>query len=399
MTTQRRHHLSRWIEDGKYLLGAGLRVTTSGGREAHTLCNLHIGPLSADTVETRLYGDDDWEGGYIDCRDCISVVEAFSQRQKMARRTTMKLEHVSLDKLTLEEADFFSNPREFINKKSIRELADSIEEHGLQYALRGIKRDDGTIIVVDGGRRLRAIQLLAKEKRANGLTSKVPITYVPGKVDAQGARIEALIGNLQREELSSYEVAKELHALKEAGLSQTDIAKKLNKSQSWVSRHLGAYLKAAPDVHKAWKMGKLPDDDIQTLAKLPVTEQVKRLDKMMEHRAVADTAKPGKRRAAKAAARAAAKGTTPATPKAMRPDGKLLQRMRDLTGEASTSKKYILGLHHAFRFILGEIGPNDFDKEFTEWAKAKSFGTDRAPEQKALPKAGKGGNTKKKARK
>lgn len=312
----------------------------------------------------------------------------------------MELKHFKLNALALEEEGFFANPREFINQKLIRELADSIEAHGLHYALRGIERADGKVVVVDGGRRLRAIRLLVEEKRANGLADKVPVTIIEGKLDADGARVQALIGNLQREELSSYEVAKELCALKDAGLSQSDIAKRLNKSQSWVSRHLSSFTKSAPAVHKAWAAGKLPDDDVQSLSKLPAPEQEKRLADMMQHRDAAAVAKPGKKRAQQAAARAVVKGDKkkPAAAEApepsassIRPGSATLTRLRDLTGQAAKGKRYIAGLHDAFKFILGELAMSEFDKEFTSWAEAKvkSKALPSAPKKAASKKASK----------
>jgi ParB/RepB/Spo0J family partition protein len=294
----------------------------------------------------------------------------------------MQVQHVAYKELTMELEGKFQNPREFIDQRELRELADSIEKSGLLYPLQ-VWKTDGHLVVVEGGRRLRAIGLLIEEKRADGL--KVPIVYVDAKNEID-AREAALVGNLQRVELTSYEIAKEIFALKEAGLAQADIADRLKKSQSWVSRQLKAYGAVSDSVRKAWKQRKLPDDDVQTLASLPPPEQEKRLEKLMQHREAAAVAKPGEVRKAKSAARAAAKGGADKAPRALRPDGSLIKSFADLTSRAPKTNKYVVGMSDAFRFMLGEIGPGEFGKDFRDWAN-----TQVDAGRKALP-AGKPGS-------
>lgn len=288
----------------------------------------------------------------------------------------MQIKHYPLKDLLLELEDHFANPREFVDMREVRELADSIAETGLQYPLQ-VWSTDGKLVVVDGGRRLRALEILHKEKRANGLTSKVPVVLVAAKTPIE-AREAALVANLQRVELTSYEMAKEIHALKEAGLSQSDIATKLSKSQSWVSRQLKAFTTVAPGVRTAWKARKLPDDDVHTLSQLPEPEQERRLEKLLEHRAAAQTAKPGQVAKAKAKARAAAKGQDRPDPKAVRPDAKLIRSYAELCGNAPKTNKYVAGMHDAFRFMLGELGFDEWSKDFTEFANKEGFGAKKA---------------------
>lgn len=321
----------------------------------------------------------------------------FTKSQNVAMEDDMKLAHAPYKNFVLQEEGFFENARKYVDKREIRELAASIEKDGLKVPLGVIKRGD-TLLVLNGSRRYRAIGLLVEEKRANGLASKVPYVVAPGKHDALSARVEGLIDNLQRKDLTSYEIAVQLHALREAGLKQAEIAAKISKSQSYVSRLLKCFETCAPAVHKAWEQNKLPDDDVQTLSKLPRPEQEKRIVKLLEHRKAAESAKPGQVRAAKSAARKAAKGTDKkkpngAAPKPVKPSGGNLESFVELTKTAPKNNKYVRGMHDAFRYMLGELGPGEFHKDFVDFA-AKKAKTDKP----ALP-AGKRASTKKRARK
>ena len=68
---------------------------------------------------------------------------------------------VPLDRLVLSEA----NVRKVVNEEGIAELAALIESQGLLQRLCVVAQPDGRFAVVAGGRRLRAMQLLAAEGR------------------------------------------------------------------------------------------------------------------------------------------------------------------------------------------------------------------------------------------
>jgi ParB/RepB/Spo0J family partition protein len=355
-----------------------------GEQKAIRLCEHHLGwQHTTRCIVVELTSCPRCDGiGHDPCEHC-----GFSKTQNVAMRNSMRLEHAPFKDFVLEEEGFFANAREFVPQKEIRELADSIEAKGLKVPLGALKRPDGKKLVLSGSRRYRAINLLIKEKRANGLNLKVPFIAVTGKQTEVSARIEGLIDNLHRKDLTSYEMATQLHALHDAGMNQSEIAETINKSQSYVSRLLKCFGATSPAVHKAWKQSKLPDDDVQTLSKLPPAEQDRRLVKLMEHRDVAATAKPGQVRAAKSAARVAAKGGAKPKanepPKAVRPGGDHIRSFAELTGKAPKNNKYVRGLHDAFRFMLGDLGPGEFDKDFTTWA-AKQSGSDKGAKQKTL---------------
>ena len=296
------------------------------------------------------------------------------------------LKHGTLphESMQLEGADF-ENPREVIEKKKIGELADSIHHHGLLHPLVIWKTTDPETkkeinLLVDGGRRWRAIGMNIAKKRSNGLAKKVPVRFVVAKT-VQEARVKALVGNLHDEQLTSYEVAKSMQQLKDEGMQQKEIAKQVNKSTTWVSRKLAAINKTTEFVRRAWRTGKLPDDDVESLAKLPEAEQNKRLETIMETRSNEKAS-----RADRAKARDVAKGKKAPEPKAVRPNAAKLEQYLKIA-EAGSTSKYVNGVGDGIRFALGQIGAGEFQEDWLQHIKNKGLlTTDRRDDGKA-PKA------------
>jgi ParB/RepB/Spo0J family partition protein len=294
---------------------------------------------------------------------------------------------IAYKELTLEGADFL-NPRIHIDGKAIKELAESIQQHGLLYSLCVWKTKneagDALNVVVDGGRRLRAIGELVKSKKAGDLKDKVPVRFVLAK-SLKEARISALVGNIQRVELTSFEVAQEMLALKEEeGMEQKAIAAQLKKSPTWVSRQLKAMRSSTDLVKKAWRQGKISDDTVQDLCKLPDVEQNKRLQAILDHLENNKDANGKTTRDAKAAARAEAKGgdgddggkeksSEPKEIKPVRPSTDKLERYIEVCSKAKKKDRYVTGMLHAFKFMNGDLGPGEFDKEWLEFAEKQGM--------------------------
>lgn len=123
-----------------------------------------------------------------------------------------------------------ANPRKTFDEGSLRELRDSIAEHGILEPLvvrPGTEPD--TYELVAGERRLRAVQMIDGAEF-------VPVV-IRELTDEAAAEI-MLIENLQREDLAPLEVAAALQQLLAGGSTQEELGKKLGKSQSWISNHL-----------------------------------------------------------------------------------------------------------------------------------------------------------------
>lgn len=136
-------------------------------------------------------------------------------------------------------------PRGFFDKKSLQELADSIKTHGILEPLIVAHTPAGYQIIA-GERRWRASQLI-------GL---VEVPVIIKKTTPRGMLEMALIENVQRVDLSSIERAKAfLQLAREFGYSHAEIAKRINKSTSFVSNTVR--LLNLPDAIKDGLIGNL----------------------------------------------------------------------------------------------------------------------------------------------
>ena len=201
--------------------------------------------------------------------------------------------------------DGFVNPRTSsgLSPESIRELALHIGSHGLLNPL--IVTSDGMVIA--GQRRYLAIEWLIQwfttqqephhqpaqdydaasraiaglshenvselERRAREFADGIPVRVVSGT----GLDGVALAENLQREDLSSYEVARHLSHLSSHGITGAELARLIGKSAAWVSRKLASYKGAGPELRAVWERGEMAEDAVQELAHLTHEQQAKAL--------------------------------------------------------------------------------------------------------------------------
>lgn len=122
-----------------------------------------------------------------------------------------------------------NQPRKIFEDKSLKQLAQSIEEKGLITPIT-IKQDDNKYVIVAGERRYRAHKLL-KKKRI--------LAYVIDAESNKDIMYMALIENIQREDLNPIEEAKGYRYLQDNLKSSiTEIAKTVGKSRPAVSNTL-----------------------------------------------------------------------------------------------------------------------------------------------------------------
>ena len=120
-------------------------------------------------------------------------------------------------------------PRKIFNGESLRELADSIEEHGLLQPIVVRENENGGYILIAGERRLRATKLLQKEH----------IQAIVISTEDYKMRELALIENVQREDLNPIDLALCYQALlKEYDLIQEKLAQKIHKSRTQITNTL-----------------------------------------------------------------------------------------------------------------------------------------------------------------
>ena len=120
-------------------------------------------------------------------------------------------------------------PREYFDEESLRELSESIKEHGLIEPII-VKKSIKGYDLVAGERRTKAARLA-------GLT-KIP-AIIRDFTDQQMMEI-ALIENIQREDLSPIEEATAYkNYIDVTGLTQEEVANKFGKSRSYITNLLG----------------------------------------------------------------------------------------------------------------------------------------------------------------
>lgn len=120
-------------------------------------------------------------------------------------------------------------PRKNFDEQALKELADSIKEHGVFQPIIAKKSIKGYEIIA-GERRVKASKMA-------GLT-EIP-AIIKDFNDTQMMEI-ALLENLQREDLSAIEEANAYKKLQETlSLTQEELAKRIGKSRSYITNMLG----------------------------------------------------------------------------------------------------------------------------------------------------------------
>lgn len=124
-----------------------------------------------------------------------------------------------------------NQPRKSFNNETLKQLADSITEHGVLQPLIVRSIAAGNYVIIAGERRWRAAKMA-------GL-SEIPVLIRDDLTDEQAMQI-AMIENLQRENLNPIEEAlgyKEL--IDKFGMTQDKLAQVLGKARSSVANSLG----------------------------------------------------------------------------------------------------------------------------------------------------------------
>lgn len=138
-------------------------------------------------------------------------------------------------------------PRQEFDDLALKDLADSIKEHGILQPLV-VSRSGSGYQLVAGERRLRAAKSLGLKQ--------VPVV-LRATSDEQHKLVLALIENLQRENLNPIEEAKAYsQMLDEYGVSQDALAKKLGKSRPYITNTL-RFLRLPVEVQEALAKGQI----------------------------------------------------------------------------------------------------------------------------------------------
>lgn len=165
-------------------------------------------------------------------------------------------------------------PRQHFSPEGLRELRDSIAEHGVIQPLT-VRVKGEHFELIAGERRLRAAKMA-------GLF-EVPCIIMD--VDLESSGIIALIENIQRRDLDFVEEAEGIYQLiRLFGMSQEEAARRLGKSQSAVANKL-RILRLPSDVLERLRSAGLSERHARALLRLDTAEQQRTaVDFMAEQR-------------------------------------------------------------------------------------------------------------------
>ena len=157
-------------------------------------------------------------------------------------------------------------PRKTFDEEALKELADSIKEHGVFQPIivkKSIKGDE----LIAGERR----------KKASELAGLKTIPAIIRDFNDEEMMEIALIENIQRENLNPIEEAQAYDSIiKATNMTQEDIAKKFGKSRSYVTNMIGL-LKLPKDIMDLVASGKISSSHARALSKLENQEDIKTL--------------------------------------------------------------------------------------------------------------------------
>ena len=148
-------------------------------------------------------------------------------------------------------------PRKEFDEESLKELAESIKEHGIIQPII-VKKSIKGYDLIAGERRTRASKIAGKET----------IPAIIKDFNDQEMMEIALIENIQRENLNPIEEAKAFKNIIEVNnLTQEEVAKKFGKSRSYITNLLGL-LRLPEKVMEDVSSGKISMGHAKVLSKL-----------------------------------------------------------------------------------------------------------------------------------
>ncbi|MDE6000835.1 MAG: ParB/RepB/Spo0J family partition protein [Clostridia bacterium] len=170
-------------------------------------------------------------------------------------------EEMELDKISANP----NQPRKNFDEQALKELADSISEHGVIQPIVVNDNGDGTYMIIAGERRFRACKLAGRQT----------IPVVVRKYTERQIKEISLIENLQREDLNPIEAASAMKQLmNDYKLTQDELAERIGKSRPAIANTL-RLLNLCPEVTRLVAEGKLSAGHARTIVLLSAEDQIK----------------------------------------------------------------------------------------------------------------------------
>jgi len=185
----------------------------------------------------------------------LSNIDSFELEAQGAR-----VEELSVDLITPNPFQ----PRKHFDEQALKELSDSIKEHGLLQPIVVIEKEEGYLLIA-GERRLRA------HKLANIKTVKAIIA--DAEIDEVRLRELALIENIQRENLNAIELANSYAELIEVHkITHDELSSVVHKSRSQITNTM-RLLTLSPYIQDQLVSAKISQGHAKVLVGLDESKQ------------------------------------------------------------------------------------------------------------------------------
>lgn len=163
----------------------------------------------------------------------VDFVASF-EKKPMFEAEGQKIEMIEIERIVPDQQQV----RQYFDDDKLKELADSIREHGIQNPIHVIKISDEKYQILTGERRYRAAKIV-------NLGVMPCIVHLEEMTETKRKALQ-LIENLQRQDLGAIETAKGFDALIQGGMGQREIARHLGISEGTVSKGI-TILKKIPE--------------------------------------------------------------------------------------------------------------------------------------------------------
>ncbi|HSR74816.1 MAG TPA: ParB/RepB/Spo0J family partition protein [Sulfurovum sp.] len=185
----------------------------------------------------------------------LSNIDSFELESQGARVEEIAVERIAANPF---------QPRKHFDEQALKELSQSIVEHGLLQPIVVVEKGDGYLLVA-GERRLRA------HKLANISTVKAIIANVD--IDDVRLRELALIENIQRENLNAIELANSYAELIEVhNITHDELSSIVHKSRSQITNTM-RLLSLSPYAQEQLVEGKISQGHAKVLVGLDEKKQ------------------------------------------------------------------------------------------------------------------------------
>ena len=297
-----------------------------------------------------------------------------TEEKKMQQADKMQIEYVPLSRI--EHHKDVPNIRSKITGPELKELIDSIKNRGVMSPL-SCWRTNGKIFLESGFRREEAAkQLKLKE---------VPVIFRDYTQPVRDALVGNMVENIEREDVNGMDLARRLQLLINIKMPKEEIARRISRSQSWISQTL-AFLnveKVDPKLHTMVSSGDITLNEGKDIAKLDLKHQAKVGSGLIQAKKIGD-------RAGASAIKDGVKRATRKSPGG-KPSGKRLEVARNMAsvimgemrkvGHGDTQDYFaVQGMYSGIKWALGEIDKLSLDKLAKEYD--LKFGKDGFPAAK-----------------